>query len=599
LGPTYNPTRNGGTSGAHAGSPSTSTSSSALTSAMFSQANTSPTYSMQQFQPFRNSQMPPPLQEQMPYNSQQSPISPTFQVPNLRSVSMQSLTSSVPTTDIQTQNAFSGPMFDPSNPALFNFDLEGLNFGNHYGALEFSMLNHMSSNAADDPEHDNGSMSQQGGSDAFSAGGSYNNSMGQYGQMYPQQDSMISEFVGMDNNPGYMSEMQRNHILPRAYAIETASASHHSPSTDNHSSPQPSLAFENSPTSGNYNASSNVTSSMHNQPVHHRQQKRQDSKLSQQFGKSSLMNTPKRTRDPSSIYTQVAEPYSYTTGFHNLIAFIQRRFSPNNTVKIAKSLASIRPSFIACTKTLNRPDLIFMEKCFQRTLFEYEEFMRDWGTPTVVCRRTGEVAAVNKEFTLLTGWTKSVLLGKEPNLNINTGKPSKNASGSGSQGGSGRGGLTTPRMRLTDLPKGHEGRPQTVFLAELIDDDTVLEFYEDFAKLAFGDPRGYVQKLCKLLKYQTKDGPEADGKTEEHDGERKRKHVGSNSGILLNGRVSKIDGENGIMRLQKDGRLDCAYCWTVKRDVFDIPMLIIMNVSMAFSLISVDTDAVQFLPIIT
>ncbi len=586
MGPTYNPSRNGGTTGAHAGSPTTSTSSSAITG-MFSQANTSPTYSMQQFQSFRQSQMPPPLQEQISYNSQQAPISPTFQTPHLRSVSMQSLTSSVPATDIQNQNAFSGPLFDPSNPALFNFDLEGLNFGNHYGALEFSMLNHMSSNAADDPEHDNGSMPQQGGSDAF---GTYNN-MGQFGQIYPQQDSMISDFVGIDGNAGYMSDIQRNHILPRAYAIETASASHHSPSTDNQASPQPSLAFE-SPSSGNYNASSTVTTSLHNQSAHQRHSKRQDSKLSQQFGKSSLMNTPKRTRDPSSIYMKVSEPYSYTTGFHNLIAFIQRRFSPNNTVKIAKSLASIRPSFIACTKTLNRPDLIFMEKCFQRTLFEYEEFMRDWGTPTVVCRRTGEVAAVNKEFTLLTGWTKSVLLGKEPNLNINTGKSSKNSSGSGSQGNSGRGGLTTPRMRLTDLPKGQEGRPQPVFLAELIDDNTVLEFYEDFAKLAFGDPRGYVQKLCKLLKYQTKDGPEAEVKNEEHDGERKRKHVSSNSGLLLNGRVSKIDGENGIVRLQKDGRLDCAYCWTVKRDVFDIPMLIIMNVSVAFSLILVDTDTV-------
>lgn len=518
----------------------------------------------------------------MSYNSQQSPVSPTFQTPSLRSVTMQSLTSSVSATDLSNQNAFSGPLFDPSNPALFNFDLEGLNFGNHYGALEFSMLNHMSSNAAEDPELDNGSM-PQGGSDAFGAGNVYNNSMGQYGQMYPQQDSMIPDYVGMDGNAGFMSDIQRNHILPRAYAIETASASHHSPSTDNHSSPQPSLGFENSPTSGNYNAGSNVSGSIHNQPAHHRHQKRQDSKLASQFGKSSLMNTPKRTRDPSSIYVAVVEPYPYTTGFHNLIAFIQRRFSANNNVKIAKSLASIRPSFIACTKTLNRPDLIFMEKCFQRTLFEYEEFLRDWGTPTVVCRRTGEVAAVNKEFALLTGWSKNVLLGKEPNLNINTGKVSKNASGSASQGNSDRGGLTTPRMRLADLPRGQDGRPQAVFLAEFMDDDSVLEFYEDFAKLAFGDSRGSVHKLCKLLKYQTKDGLEAEVKTEEHDGERKRKHGGSSSGTLLNGRVSKIDGENGIMRLQKDGRLDCAFCWTVKRDVFDIPMLIIMNVSMVIS----------------
>ena len=41
-----------------------------------------------------------------------------------------------------------------------------------------------------------------------------------------------------------------------------------------------------------------------------------------------------------------------------------------------------------------------------------------------------------------------------------------------------------------------------------------------------------------------------------------------------------ISGEKGMKRLgSADGKVDCAYCWTVKRDVFDIPMLIVMNVS--------------------
>lgn len=41
-----------------------------------------------------------------------------------------------------------------------------------------------------------------------------------------------------------------------------------------------------------------------------------------------------------------------------------------------------------------------------------------------------------------------------------------------------------------------------------------------------------------------------------------------------------IAGEKGMQNLGfKDGKVDCTYCWTVKRDVFDIPMLIVMNVS--------------------
>jgi len=125
--------------------------------------------------------------------------------------------------------------------------------------------------------------------------------------------------------------------------------------------------------------------------------------------------------------------------------------------------------------------------------------------------------------------------------------------------------------------KTQDGKPHSVFLAELLDDDSVVEFYEDFAKLAFGDSRGSVTKRCKLLKYQTKESLEGtETKAELSPNDRKRKDGGP--GLLLGGRVTKIDGEFGIGRLERDGKMDCAYCWTVKRDVFDIPMLIVMNV---------------------
>jgi hypothetical protein len=265
---------------------------------------------------------------------------------------------------------------------------------------------------------------------------------------------------------------------------------------------------------------------------------------------------PKRRRNPSSIYESVNEPYAYTSGFHNLTAFIQRRFTPQKTVRIAKALASIRPSFIATTKTLNRDDLIFMEKCFQRTLFEYEDFINACGTPTIVCRRTGEIAAVGKEFSILTGWKKDVLLGKEPNLNVNTGA-------SATSGTTSRGSFTPRSSTLENTG----GRPQPVFLAELLDDESVVEFYEDFARLAFGDSRGSVMTRCKLLKYKTKE----DMEVAQSDEGKWNNHL----------RKGGIAGEAGMNQLgSKDGKVECAYCWTVKRDVFDIPMLIVMNVSL-------------------
>jgi hypothetical protein len=583
LGPNYNQVNNARNNGP----PTTSTSASDTSPGIggfFTQADTSPSYNIFSAP---QQQMPPPMQARLSYgSSQQSPLSPTFQN-QLNRQSIQGL----PQVSSDPQGPFGGALFDPSNPALFNFDLEGLNFGNHYGALEFGMLNHMSSGAAETPSKD--SISSIGLGDVNYNNGQQVFNMGQFGQMYPQD--IVPDFTGQN-------QMFANihHGLPHAYAIATGPTSGQSPSTD--ASPGASgMGFDSSPTVANYTP---VNTQQHQSTASHRPAKRQDTKsASGKFGPTSALG--KRTRDPSSIYDTVHEPYSYTTGFHSLTAFLQRRFSANKTLRIAKALASIRPSFISCTKTLGRQDLIFMEKCFQRTLFEYEHFMLDCCTPTLVCRRTGEVAAVNKEFTLLTGWRKDVLLGKEPNLNINTGRSNSDGGNSGpaSVSNTGRAGLATPRMRPMNLVDNQikEGRRQPVFLAELLDDDSVIEFYEDFARLAFGDSRGSVTTRCRLLKYQSKEEIEKSPEQKEVPLKtRKPEPVGGIGG--MGNRVREIDGEHGIGRLQKDGKMDCSYCWTVKRDVFDIPMLIVMNVCLFSFLfphsITLVLTKTQFLPCI-
>jgi hypothetical protein len=250
-------------------------------------------------------------------------------------------------------------------------------------------------------------------------------------------------------------------------------------------------------------------------------------------------------------------------------------------------LASIRPSFIATTKTLNREDLIFMEKCFQRTLWEYEGFIEGVGTPTIVARRTGEIAAVGKEFQILTGWTKSVLLGRSPNLNVNRGHSGTTPSAGSGTNTARTTGFNTPTQRAVQETENGEKRSQPVLLAELLDDDSVVQFYEDFARLAFGDSRGSVLGRGKLLKYRTKDDELAQNLNAEAEA---RNDDGKPNGGTDNRRqdavkrhdVKKdgISGEKGMQKLgSADGKVDCTYCWTVKRDVFDIPMLIVMNVS--------------------
>ncbi|KAF8850304.1 hypothetical protein BDZ45DRAFT_197520 [Acephala macrosclerotiorum] len=59
-----------------------------------------------------------------------------------RQESLPNLTEPQASNDVQS---FGGTLFDPNNPALFDFDLGGLNVRNHFSALKFGHLGHMAS----------------------------------------------------------------------------------------------------------------------------------------------------------------------------------------------------------------------------------------------------------------------------------------------------------------------------------------------------------------------------------------------------------------------------------------------------------------------
>lgn len=181
---------------------------------------------------------------------------------------------------------------------------------------------------------------------------------------------------------------------------------------------------------------------------------------------------------PTDIYTSITKPYAYTTGFHALIAYLKQRFEKKELLEVVKSMAFYRPSFIATTQTLQYDDLVFMEKCFQRTLLEFEKYISLSGTPTVLWRRTGQIAAVGKEFCVLTMRSQADLLSQ--------------------------------------------------FIIECMDNKSVVQYFDVFSELAFGDSRGTITTTFGLTK--------------------------------PNGEV-----------------VNTACSLTIKRDVFDIPMMIVGN----------------------
>ncbi|KAK3349400.1 transcription activator of gluconeogenesis [Lasiosphaeria hispida] len=556
LGPNYNPSSVPTRPNGHRHPSNSGSEASSSVATYFSQPTP-------QFPVFSTSQAPMgTMPDTMAYGSQQSPVSPSFQTQGNSQMSM-----TVPQVS-SPMATFAPALFDPSNPALFNYHLEGINFGSQYGANEFSMLGHISSGAAETPPRDP-SLSQQGAGDVYNSSGVFGgNGLNQFDKVY--DNAIMGDFLGLDQNAnGLYSQGNLQHGLPHAYAIAAGPTSLQSPSTENNS-PQPTgMGLEASPIMGNYPANS----APGNQQIPIQRPKSKTPALVK-FGPQSMLG--KRQRDPSYIYETVKEPFPYVESFHQVINLLKNRFSREKIFRIAKSLSAIRPSFISCTKTLNRQDLVFMEKSFQRALFEYEEFMHQCSSPALACRRTGEVAGVNKEFTALTGWTKDVLLGKEKNLNVNTGMVSSSSS---STSGSVRGkpGMSTPLLKSMAPETGKAGDGmQPVFLAELMDDDSVIDFYEDYAQLAFNNSRGKVVRKCRLLKYRTQAQENQENAAAGSDNSPQKDPRNS----ILSNRVAKIDGEHGISKLERDGKLECSYTWTIKRDTFDIPMLIVINVSL-------------------
>ncbi|KAF9352817.1 Transcriptional regulator of nonfermentable carbon utilization [Mortierella sp. NVP85] len=183
---------------------------------------------------------------------------------------------------------------------------------------------------------------------------------------------------------------------------------------------------------------------------------------------------------PENVYANTKQPFNYTDGFHYLLRYVRDRMDKEEMMRVCRAMAMFRPSFIALIMNLTPEDLIFMEKCFQRTILEFEKLISFSGTPTVVWRRTGEIALVGKEFSLLTQWGRDQLVGKK------------------------------------------------TYIYELMDNQSAVEYWEKFSTHAFENTEQTVMTTCILLSPTNRVVP-------------------------------------------------CTFCFTIKRDIFDIPLAIVGN----------------------
>ncbi|EPS97761.1 hypothetical protein FOMPIDRAFT_1127908 [Fomitopsis schrenkii] len=180
----------------------------------------------------------------------------------------------------------------------------------------------------------------------------------------------------------------------------------------------------------------------------------------------------------AKVYEAVTKPYDYTEGYHFLMKHLPTRFEKNDILRIVRALAIFRPSLIALQMPLSEEDEVFVEKCFQRSLIELDKLVSFSGTPTVAWRRTGEICLVGPEFCMLTGWEKEELVGRRK------------------------------------------------YIYELFENQSVVEYWENFANHAFENTTQSVYSHCVLLK-------------------------------------------------QSGAPVPCTFCFSIKRDIMDLPSLVI------------------------
>lgn len=517
------------------------------------------------------------------FNNPQAPISPPYS--QNHQTSMANVPSTVSQGPQPQMQQFGGPLFDPSDPALFNFDISSLNFGNHYGALEMGMLGHMSSGAADTPPSD--SMMNP-----------LNQAAGMYGQQasYPENQAMNTAMsFGPDGVPS--AEWQNAHSRqgslqmqtpnntpitattdhgnhrqeslhgPHAYAIGQgpASLSSASPSSidvnnayDTENPLSAATYFTNSSQQQGHQRSPTVVNRM-------QQENRYPSNALQPIQYNALR---KRRRDTKWIYEGITKPYNYVRAFHRLTEVVRRRFCPATQKRIHASMGKYRPVLINTGADLTFDDLVHQERTLQRSLAQIEDFYSEVSVPSLVCRRSGEVIWMNKEFEFLTGWSRDILLGKSPNMNINNGSARDNRSDS----------EMSTRTSTTPIMAGQEPYPgpNPVSIVELLDERSAVEWFDDFAEVSYPNPRETPRRRINMLRYRT---AEDRARAEE------MKSHPANGKPLKSEPLIKLEGgpvhrgEEAMKKLgSRDGLVDCMIQWQIKRDNFDMPMLVCMHV---------------------
>ncbi|EDK42704.1 conserved hypothetical protein [Lodderomyces elongisporus NRRL YB-4239] len=266
----------------------------------------------------------------------------------------------------------------------------------------------------------------------------------------------------------------------------------------------------------------------------------------------SPLSTHQIYQTVSDIYSKDVLNYEYPNSYHALTHFLKTRFSGNNLpheekarkrqnlLVILKLIASYRPTFISAHKSLLKPqDLLFLEMSFQRCLIDYEKLSQLNSSPTIIWRRTGEIVSITDDLLSLLGYKLLDILSK-----------------------------------------------RTFIMEIMYDDESIVKYFQLFKSVAVGNLHSSINTKVKLIKNggAVPGGGTSNGKYNynnnynhnySHNNNNNNNSNNSNNNGMSTGAGNSGDGDGLENNVGTNSYIEFCSVWTVKRDLFDIPMLII------------------------
>ncbi|KAJ9474122.1 Regulator of drug sensitivity 2 [Pseudozyma hubeiensis] len=218
-------------------------------------------------------------------------------------------------------------------------------------------------------------------------------------------------------------------------------------------------------------------------------------------------------------------PYNHVNGYARLNRWMERNVSAASKRRILKPLSVFRPAFRAVAQSLTTIDLVFIEEAFERLLLDYDRVFSTQGIPACLWRRTGEIYKGNKEFAELVG---------------------------------------------VPIESLREGR---LCIYELMAEESAVNYWEKYGAVSFDPGQKAVLTSCVLrtknksiVANSGRDGKKGGGGQQTEGGD-----VAAGTGATSTSGVLK-DPTN-----PKAAFIHCCFSFTIRRDQWNIPHLIVGN----------------------